>query len=777
MDEFAEEISSSLSTGGRPANGASPTIFIGLGEFGSLCIKRLRQTWDVLPRQLVSLSITAPENLERGISFLSENDLAMALCPGAGSTRAAIYRDFQTYSSPLESWLKQSATRMLSQSGESDNGRIRVFIVCRAEETAASALAVAASELIKNSLTEFVANRAVSLHGFFLLPKGRSQKGAQVFSLLNEIRIGVSGYDKVWLVSEANAGGLIDLEGSTDLISEFAGLLLEPDFDTAVGEVLDVIGADVASFGIASVVHPVGRIVADESARFARELINTGLLGSGDEPFYRLADEYVKSERLNMENLYSKLIADPEGTMLDRVDIDPLVLTDVPLAFWPDRIAGYNVFLGRDRLPRLIEKMEKNLNRASEEITATLRAKIDELMSETSALEKTRHFIDRLSERAVDLKSRVERANEEVMDKLPDLAAYHDDLVKQIQNLPGPAAVASRALMLVVILFFFTGKFIEALSMFPSRFLDPKYIPPALPTAVAVALACAIFAWLIYRRAENRLYVARDRYLKAIGDKYRLTLSHRAFQTLNWWLGGAAFDELAERDLPSFKEIIANEQLAVVRINRFYLQINDKLSAKQIGISETKIRRSVFSAFGREANLRYKKGRYNLVDETQRFTVIGHEDWRNLHLSELNRRLDEFCRRGLDFVDNRNLDRLFLDFGRRRQVMAGVIEELRRSAQPYIAVSTALPRAAELVGVAGGLRSALVAQAALTGQAAVVPIWSPHRMAFVQLVCPIAIEKLAAYSQWRQAFELAPDKQDISISAGAKARGQKGEAA
>ena len=773
MDEFAEEISSSLNAGGRPASGGTPTILIGLGEFGSDCLRRLRQTFDTLPERLISLSVKAPEKLRAGISFLNDEGLMTALSPGAGVSRAGIYEDFQRYGEPFAAWLKQSTTKLLSQPGSAEHGgRIRVFIICRAEEVDASALAVAAAELIKDSLMEYVSNWAVSLHGFFLLPKGRSRQGAQVFSMLSELIIGRSGYDKVWLVSEANAGGLIGIQGSVDLISEFAGLMLEPDFDAAVEEVLDVTGADVASFGITSVVHPVGRIVADESARFARELIGSGLLYSGGEPFYRLADEYIKSERLNVDNLYGRLIADRDGDVLDRVDLDALALAAVPLAFWPDRIASYNAFLGHDRVPGLIDKMEKNLAATSSEITATLKARIDELMSETSALEKTRHFIDRLAEKADELKGRAEQAKEAVMGRLPDLAACHDELVRQIQNLPAPAAVAGRGLLMTVMIFFFTLKFIDILRELPDQYLDSRYVPASLPAAVLAALATAGFIWLIYRRAENRLYAARDRYLGAVRDKYRLSLSYHAFQVLGWWLGGTGPDELAERGLPSFKEIVANEQAAVVRINRFYLQISDQLKAGRLEIADTRVRRSVFSAFGQEADLRYKKGRYNLNDETQQFTAAGHEGWRRLQLAELNRRLDEFCRRGLDFVDNRSLDRLFLDFGRRRQVMSGVIEDLRLSSQPYIAVSSGLPRTTELVGVSGGAQSALVSQAALVGQAAVVPIWSPHRMAFVQLVSPINIEQLSAYSQWRQAYESAPEKPRIA-SCERRARGGK----
>ncbi|MCK4268426.1 MAG: hypothetical protein KAX16_06310, partial [Actinomycetia bacterium] len=153
--------------------------------------------------------------------------------------------------------------------------------------------------------------------------------------------------------------------------------------------------------------------------------------------------------------------------------------------------------------------------------------------------------------------------------------------------------------------------------------------------------------------------------------------------------------------------------------------------------------------------------RYNLSDEAQHFAISGHLDWRSLQQNELSQRLKDFCREGLTFVDNRTLDRLFFDFSRHKSEMKTVVEDLRRSSQPYIAMSSGIPRITELVGISGGPQSALASLPSIAGQAAIVPIWSPHRMAFVQLVCPIAVEQLSAYSEWRQAYKLEPNKDQI----------------
>ena len=772
MDQFAEELSSSLDSGGRPARGAAPTIVIGLGAFGSACLNCLHQNFEVLPDRMSALAMRGEPDLVAGISWLTEGAVDTALTPGAGVTRASVFNDFLEHRDSFETWLKKTAAGLLAKPDRGlQTGRIRVFMIARAEETDASALAVAGADVIKAALSGYISNWNITLQGFILLPKGRCRHGAQVYALLNELKTGEYGYDQVFFVSEGNAGGLIDQEGSADLISEFVGLMLEPDFAVAVADILHVTRADSASFGLTSVVHPVKRLIADESARFSRELINTGLLSAGDAPFYRLADEYIKSERLTVDALFGKLTTDTDGVVMDKIDIDSLMLTNVPMGFWPDRIASYSGFLGRERVPGLINKVEINLAGLSAEIGAGLRAKVDELMSEPLALEKTREFIVRLSEKADELKANAERARQEVTSRVPDLAAYHDALVERIQNLPSLSAVAGRTFLMTTLIFFFTLRFIDILRGLPDQYFDPRYLPPPVPAAVLACLITVISAWLIYRRAEHGLFQTREAYQHAVGVKYRLALKHHAFQVLSWWLGGSGLDELAERGLTSFKSIVANEQAAVVRINRLYLQINDQLKAETVDIGDNRVRRSVFSAFGQEADLRYKKGRYNLADETEQFTVFGHTGWRSLELTELHGRLTEFCRRGLDFIDNRSLDSLFVDFSGKRHVSTGVIEEMRRAAQPYIAVAGGLPHVIELVGVAGGSQSALATQVSWAGQASIVPILSPHRLSFVQIVSPVVVKRLAAYPQWRRAYEAAPNRREIDCKTGDGGRG------
>lgn len=762
VDDFAEEINSSLSSGGRPNRGAAPTILIGLGQFGSSCLSDLFQNFDSLPQQIVALSIKADEKVKEGISLLSAGQDSVALTPGFQGTRSGIWQDCLKYRGDLQKWLMDTASTLLAQPGLSEHDAvIKVYVFGRAEELDGSALSIALPEIVRGALNGFVSNWKIVVTGFILLPKGRCAQGPQVFALLKELQADKNNYDHMFLVTDANAGGLIDVEGSVDLISEFAGLLLEPDFADAVTDILAITDSRIASFGVTSVIHPANRIIADESARFTGELINSALLSSGGESFYSLADEYAKKENLSVASLHRSLMADSDGELLDRIDIDPLMLSNIPLGNWPDRIASYDAFFGQERIGVLINKVEENLAARSAEALARLRGKIDELMSEPLALDKTSHFISRLSEKVDEVRVQAEQAKQELMEHAPDMEKYHDNLVKRVKYLPGALAIASRAALLGVLIFFFTLQFIVILREIPNRYIDPQYIPPATPTAILAALVLLTLAWLVYRRADHELYKSRDQYISAVRQKYRLAVDRHALQILGWWLGDKAVDEMGQRRLISFKDIIKEEQTAVMKINKYYLQINDDLKSPALDLSETRIRRSVYSAFGRQANLRYKKGRYNLADEAQLFTVFGHSDWRNLQLDELSQRLKDFCRQGLAFVDNRSLDRLFLDFSHHQRDMLAVIEDIRRSSQPYIAISTGIPKITELVGISGGSQSALASIPPVAGQAAIVPIWSPHRMTFVQLVCPIIIEQLSAYSEWRQAYELKRNKSEI----------------
>ncbi len=762
VDDFTEEISSALSAARQSSRGATPTVLIGLGEFGSSCLNHMRLTMDSSPRQLAALSIRASKELSEGITFLSEKENLIALTPGAFGTRSAIFKDFFTHSSALNEWLTQTATGMLAQgaSGTSDNS-IQVFIIGRSEDVDGSALAVAVPEFVKDVLSGFMSNWNVMVNGFILLPKGRSTKGSQVCALLNELSANETSYNHLFLVADANADGLLDRQASIDLISEFTGLLLEPDFVGAVTDILDITQSRFASFGVTSVVHPANRIINDESARFSGELINSALLSGGGESFYRLADEHLKRERLNPIVLHKRLTSDSDGELVDKIDIDPLILTNVPLGLWPDRIASYDAYFGQERITGLLEKVEDNLSNLAADSTGRLHAKVDELMSEPLALDKTTHFINRLSERVDEIKLEAEQMKEEIIGQTPDTGKYYDDLVKRIKYLPSTLAIVGRVVLLSVLIFYFTLRFTFVLSELPDEYLDPKFVPPALPTALFVTGILIALAYLTYKRADHEMHKARDSYINAVRQKYRLNVSRHAFQVLGWWLGEKDLDSTGERHFVSFKEAVSNEKAAVLKVNKFYLKISDDLKKPPENIEETQIRRSVFSAFGQESDLRYKKGRYNLSDEAQHFAVSGHLDWRNLQQNELSQRLKDFCREGLTFVDNRTLDRLFFDFSRHKSEMKTVVEDLRRSSQPYIAMSSGIPRITELVGISGGPQSALASLPSIAGQAAIVPIWSPHRMAFVQLVCPIAVEQLSAYSEWRQAYKLEPNKDQI----------------
>lgn len=756
FEGFAEEISSSLESGGLSTCGAAPTILIGLGRFGTDCIRSVAGSRE-LDSRVAALSIRSDARVERGVAFVSENGWPAALTSAGGPGDAG--RDNAVSPWPeISDWLRKTAADLVSpvESGE-HLGRIQVFVMGGAEEPDVSALARPVAECVKKSVGALISNWLVTQNGFFLLPKGESPRGASVYALLDDLTAAATGmqggiggpaaFDRVFLVSEANAGGLLVRDEAIDLFAEFTDLMLESEFSGAVNEILDIEGAVFAGFGLASLVHPAKRIVADESARFALELINTGLLIGKDEPFYRLADEYVKSERLNLRVLHDRLISGPGATVLEEAEAEPLAFTNVLPTGWARLINDHDKYLEEQRSPALKARVEENLKEVFGDVRARLRAKVDELMGEESALEKTRNFTGRLAQRVDELENEAFRRGREIAGQAPDLSRYHDELVKRVQNLPGPVATMSRAAMIVIIIYYFTLMFARVLQAFPDNYIDPQYLPSPGVAAIFASAVPPVLAWLIYGRAEKRLFSARESYLRSVKSKHRLALSRDVLLLLSRWLGGQG----EQPGVASLKALILEEQASVTKMHKFYLHIGDKIKAEKTEFAESRIRRSALKAFGVDHPWRYKKGRYSLPDEVQQFMVAGHENWRAIEISELSRRLGDYCRRGLTFVGNRSLDNLLIDFSRRGRPVEVVIEDLRRWSSPYIALSTGASRAVELIAISGGNQSFLASMSERLGQAAIVPINSRHRLTFVQLVGVKSVEQLAGYPRWRAA--------------------------
>ncbi len=755
VDKFIDEITSALASADRLKGGATPAILIGVGDFGADCLRRINANFESRPETSLSLVIEERRDDKPGSAFLFDGQIHKFILPKQPDNRAAVFGALRTYGKELGGWLSDEAADLTRRAtGRRRRKKIAVFVIARAEDTAGSGLTAGLPLIFKEYLDRSIANWAVVQFAFILVPRGRSRTGHNVFALLDDLEQRKTIYESVFLFSEAGAGNVMDEQGSIDTVGEFAGLMLEPDFGVAVDEILDVSGARFASFGVASIVHPVKDIVFQEYRRFAKELISDGLLAARDEPHYRLADEYVKQEDLNIDRLYGQLTAGREGNVFEQVSQGSLDLHRAARSAWPDRINAHEDYLREKKLPNLIKKLERNLMAIGEESKCSLSSRLDELMSESSALDKAAGFIDRLETRVEELKVQAGSREKEAQGREPDTAARKEQLVSRIQGMPGLAAIISRGFVVAMLMYFFALRFVDVLHNLPNRYLDERYLPADQPSAVAAAALTALFFWLLYRRDEQAVTRAKDGYLAAIATKCRIDLDARVYRLLGRWLGGPA--------PPSFLSRIESEREALVNVNKSYLKIGDQLAADGEPALESRARQSVFAAFGREdVDLRYKKARYDLGAESEQFAMYGHQNWRELRLTELRQRLEEYCLRGLTFIDQRSIDKLLLDLAPNREAMGHFLDDMRRHSQPMASLAAQAPPSAEIIGVAGGVQSPLIGRSDGLVRAAVVPINSTHRLALVQLACPIAIENLAAFPDWRRDFELYRDKADL----------------
>jgi hypothetical protein len=740
-DRFNDELGSVFEPRGPSADESAVTIVLGLGEFGAACVSKIGAN-ACASSDYRTLAILRAADIPAGISFQSSGGLTRISFASGQADRASVFKDFLNYSPSFATWLKSEVERLGRGAASGlGSGRIKILMIAKAEEIDGSALAAAVPPLVKSCLSGFIANWPVTVTGFFLLPKGRSLRGAQVYSLLRELKTNDLGYGHTFFVTEANIAGLIGEAGAEELLADFTDLMTESRFEAAVAEVLEVSGAVTAGFGLTCLVHPVDRLVAQESARFSREIIKQGLFSGAAGSFYRAADEYLKSEGFEMHSLRDRLVTDEEGDIPDRMTIENIELKGVPLSQWADRIASYTDYLGHERLPRLIGRIEVNQESLSRSSRAQLKATVDELMAEAGAVDKAIRFTDRLDEKAAELKEAVDARAGVDVDQGEDLVALRTHLIDRVKHFPEATAVFGRTLLLAPVVYYFFSRLALALQGLPDHYMNPAYAPPPIPTGLAALAVAVIFMWLLYRRAESGLARARDSYMRAIERLYRGVLNRAVWASLGEWLG------------ETWPETIAAERRSLTDLKKEYLRVVNQLEPDSAEQADTGVSRSVLGVFGRQNDLRYKMGRYDLADEVERFAIPAHRHWRTVRSDELKRLLIEFCRGGLSFADQRSIDRLVVELISGEEQAVGLLEDLRRRSQPFTPLAVNQPAVVELAGVPGGRQSPLVSGTGIFKDATVVAVGSPHRLAFAQLVCPIEVENLAAFSQWRRDYE------------------------
>ncbi len=685
-------------------------IILGLGSFGVDSLRRLESS---KPSAAVVMAALSTVDSAPGFSFQTVGGLTLVECPAG-------LRDTQTPDSFID-WCAGKFIELPDRSG-TGTPRPAVVTIADREDPGAMELSAGLARLF-NSSTDRLRVGPIEATGIFRLPP-------QTAAFPDE-----SIYHRHFFVSGSN---------QSDTAAAFASLLAEPSFGAALGDIMEVRRARSAGVGLAGLVHPIESLVEEESDRFIHELVNEGLLGGAGELFYRQADEYLKRREFFADALREVVVADDEGTAVDALIVETRQFAGVPLSSWVKKIDGHVDYIGRERLPRIIGRLQRNLDRLGESEAAALGSELDDLMAESGALDKTGRFLDRLGERTAALKDEVESRAATKPVELKDPEVFRTDLIRRIKGHPEAVALAARSWLLISLTYFFGVEFVRVLGAFPEGYINPAYLPPSPVFGAAAAILTGLFIFLFLRRAQASLRDSRSLYIESLVAQYRAAVDRAGWRLLAEWLSGADVDEGEAEPVHSWSAALLAEQEALTGLRKLYLHALSGVppAAQDTSISQTP--RPFFSLVEPAVHPRYKRGRYDKEDESVRYAAGHHREWRSLGGEELAAGLDDFARAGLTFVDEQTLDRSLLEAASDRESIAALFDQLRSDSRPPHPTSSARSEAVILAALPGGRSSPLAADPTLLREAGVVDVSRPHQLIYVQLAFAPLVQEDAA---------------------------------
>ncbi len=694
-------------------------IILGLGSFGIDSLRRLQSS--TAPGRL-TLATLHPVEGAAGFSFKSAGGLTHIECPVA-------LNDNGDHGAFLDWCVGKFAARRSGAGTET--ARRAIVTIADRDDRSAIELGAELARLFNDGLQDTSKAGPIELTGIFRLPPGDA-------AFLDK-----SAYHRHFFVSESHPSDAAGEMGAGEVAAAFASLLTEPSFDTALGDIMEVRRARAAGVGLAGLTHPIERLIKEEAGRFIRELVNEGLLSGAGELFYRQADEYLKRRDFTAAALRDRVVAVEEGAAADSLTIDIRRFAGTPLSSWLEKIDGHIDYLGRERLPRIIGRLQRNLDRLGETEAAALAAELDDLMTEPGALDKAERFLDRLRDRTAALAEDIESRAAAETGKLKDPEVFRADLVRRLKGHPDAVALVARGWLLIPLTYFFGIEFTRVLRAFPDNYINPAYLPsPFVFGALAAALA-GIFIFLYFQRAEASLRDSRSNYIDSLVAGYKEAVDRAGWRLLAEWLSAAEVEENAGEALHSWSGALFAEQDVLTELRKRYLRALGKpAAAGREGVFDRA--QPPFFPVEPPIHPRYKQGRYEKEDESARYAVGHHREWRLLGEEQVAAALSDFARAGLTFVDEQTLDKSLLEATGDREHISELLDRLRRDSRPPPMPTSARSDSVVLAVLPGGRGSPLATDPAFFKEAGVVDISRPHQLIYVQLAFVPAAEEDAA---------------------------------
>lgn len=742
----------------------NPTLFCSLGEFGWACLHKLQEMVVREKGSQAWIHFLAVQNKQSKRFYIKKQKSAQLwtlLLRGSFSSPVELSQVFQSQSSLLKNFISQLVADLLESAGKKQliqTNRVHVYIVADWHELLGSVGSLELARFIKSSLKGFLADFTVEITGIFLLPKGKSEKGALVYATLKDlekIQERWPLYDHCFFLSSVNPHSPLVLSEVEDLVADFLFLSLFSEIKPVLDEILEGAEPPFATFGLAGLTYPAEALINEEASRFALEMIEREFLGFPRGDAKRESQEFLKVENINLEGLYWSLVNLEGLSILEEIKVDPLIFQEVEMKFWPDRIASYDAFLANEKTKKQIEKVRQNLINIATNLKVNLQKKVDDLLSSNPSLEEAHSFLENLLEILSELKTKALRRKEEILRTIPSLAEKNANLGHQIQNLPSMEAILSRWAIGGLVAFYFTLRALKLLRQVPPKYFHPGYIPPTTPTLLFLVFAVLLGVWLTFKRAEAKLFRARQDYLESVEKRHRYMVDYWVHRALVWLLGGESAD-LSLQNVSNLKEVIEDELKKLENLRKIYLQTVQTLKEEKPSFfSFSKVRRNLFSFVEKPFDLRYKKGRYSLSQEALLFLNSGvHHDWRGLDKDELLTQIKNFSRQGLLFAHSLSIKNFLKQVGAEGLNLSIIFESLRKASQPYLALVPKTPRISRLVAIEDPSDSPLEGATAVYN--------SDHQTFwYFQLGYPVAISNIASLPLWYQAYQEVSNKDSL----------------
>ncbi|HEX21561.1 MAG TPA: hypothetical protein ENH19_02785, partial [Actinobacteria bacterium] len=622
----------------RAAHFLNPAVICGLGDFGQSIIGHLQEKLTSIPTladsHLASYLVFNHKIQSVSEKMIQENkvDKTILTISSPIGSRLEFSAEIAKKNREIGKIFQSAAGKLLDLSDEKSSAeatKINFILVGDSQELAGSVGGIDLADLARRYLHGFIANLDLNVSGLFLLPKGLSEQGALVYAFLNDLGkfkcTSISGpilYDRCFLVSSTNTSGLLDGTATLDLFTEFLFLSLTKS-KAEIERRFQMESGTIATFGLSSLVYPAEEVIERSAKSFAIKLIEDEILKKEDSFLEPAAARFISDNRMDIEGLNNRLNYFEDSTITAQIDFNPLYFSQVDMRHWPDRIASYNAFLETEKTGELLGKLEQNLAQTYNSSKAVIEQKVDELLINEPAVDRTRNFLLELKRKLKEMRNLAQRGQDELLKSLPSLKKRHKNLVKQIENLPDLKALISRLIVLGVLTFFLALRSMELMRRIPAKYFNVNFLPSDTVVGAAIIISTIFLGWLVYKRSEAKLFRAREKYLQAVEERHKYIIDWWIHQKTVLLLGDPTAPELMERQINSLSGLVEIEIQALEELRHTYLKVLLDFKEKNINFTSSKIRRPLMDAFNVSLNIKYKRGQFNRREEATTFLSEG----------------------------------------------------------------------------------------------------------------------------------------------------------